>query len=150
MIALAVEVWTINAGILFDNFVIGHSIEDAFDFARETFVVKHQAEKKAAKDAQKASSKAIRQQKLETGNLSEYMAALSVDYIEYLSENPGVIVLTLLAVLIPLIYFLIYGGGGEGEVEKNRDSNNSSQKRGTTASASATTHVNSKSDSNCS
>ena len=40
MAGIAVEVWTTNAGIFFDNFVVTHSLEDAFKFADTTFSLK--------------------------------------------------------------------------------------------------------------
>ena len=42
MAGLAVEIWTTNAGIFFDNFVVSHTLKDAFNFADATFSLKSQ------------------------------------------------------------------------------------------------------------
>jgi calnexin len=50
--AIGFEIWTMQNDILFDNIYIGHSEEDAEKLAKETFHVKHAAEKALA-DADK-------------------------------------------------------------------------------------------------
>lgn len=44
MSGIAVEVWTTTPGIFFDNFIVAHSINDAFRFANETFSIKRNIE----------------------------------------------------------------------------------------------------------
>lgn len=51
--ALAVEVWTTTAGILFDNFAVATDHLAAFDFAQETTAKKARAEREALKKEQK-------------------------------------------------------------------------------------------------
>jgi len=48
MAALAVEVWTTNAGIHYDNFAIAHTLKDAWRFADATYSVKTALETKRA------------------------------------------------------------------------------------------------------
>lgn len=45
--AIGFELWTMQSNILFDNIYIGHSEEDAREFAEETWGVKHSIEKAA-------------------------------------------------------------------------------------------------------
>lgn len=42
--AIGFEIWTMQNGITFDNIYIGHSVEDAEKFAKETWGVKHPVE----------------------------------------------------------------------------------------------------------
>lgn len=44
--AIGFEIWTMQNDILFDNIYIGHSVEEARQFADETFFVKHPHEKR--------------------------------------------------------------------------------------------------------
>lgn len=43
--AIGIEIWTMQKDILFDNFYLGHSVEDAKKFADETWKVKVELEK---------------------------------------------------------------------------------------------------------
>ncbi|RHY29207.1 hypothetical protein DYB32_005340 [Aphanomyces invadans] len=45
--AVAVEVWSMSEGIQVDNLWLGHNLNDAKKFARQTWLPKHEAEKKA-------------------------------------------------------------------------------------------------------
>jgi hypothetical protein len=49
MSALAVEVWTTTAGILFDNFMVATDYKVAFDFAQSTTAKKAKTEREAIK-----------------------------------------------------------------------------------------------------
>jgi hypothetical protein len=53
MSALAVEVWTTTAGILFDNFIVATDYVVAFDFAQSTTARKAKAEREAIKKEEK-------------------------------------------------------------------------------------------------
>ena len=63
------EVWTTNNAFHFDNFVFGHSLEDAFSFAAETFDVKAQEEARHQKARSQEAVQAARQRKLDEGGL---------------------------------------------------------------------------------
>ena len=41
---IAIENWTINEGLFFDNFIITHSLQAAWNFAKYTFEPKFQRE----------------------------------------------------------------------------------------------------------
>merc|ERR1712146_775838 len=55
MSGIAVEVWTTNAGIHFDNFVVADNIDAAFAFADKTFLPKRAAEDESREAEDKAS-----------------------------------------------------------------------------------------------
>jgi Calreticulin family len=48
---VGIELWTMTEDILFDNIYVGHSVEDAQKFAKETFEVKKPLEVSANKKA---------------------------------------------------------------------------------------------------
>jgi calnexin len=50
MTALAVEVWTTNSGVHFDNFIVTDSKEELQKFTTKTYQIKREAEGKAFKD----------------------------------------------------------------------------------------------------
>ena len=53
MSAIAVEVWTVSAGILFDNFAVTADSAVALEFARNTTALKARAEREAIKKEEK-------------------------------------------------------------------------------------------------
>jgi hypothetical protein len=58
---VGIEIWTMQANILFDNFYVGYSLDDAFALADETWKVRHDLEEaeeeKERKAAEEAASK---------------------------------------------------------------------------------------------
>jgi hypothetical protein len=45
--AVTIEIWTMQGGILFDNFIISHDVKSAADYAQKTWQVKYDKEKDA-------------------------------------------------------------------------------------------------------
>jgi calnexin len=84
--ALAIEVWTINAGIVFDNFAIAHSLADAFAFADETFTVKQTAEGVKEKKESKAKKEAGRADKKKNGTTKDKAVIFVTEVIETVFE----------------------------------------------------------------
>ncbi|KZO91876.1 Calreticulin-domain-containing protein [Calocera viscosa TUFC12733] len=64
--AVGIELWTMTEDILFDNIYVGHSVEEAKEFAKETFDVKHGIE-----EAAKAKAKAEETVEPQTGSWRE-------------------------------------------------------------------------------
>jgi pyrimidine deaminase RibD-like protein len=60
MSALAVEVWTTTAGILFDNFAVGTDEAAVFAFGQETTAKKARAERNAIKKAERQAAYEVR------------------------------------------------------------------------------------------
>lgn len=56
MAALAVEVWTTSAGILFDNFAVGTDYMAVFEFGQATTAKKARAEREALKQEEKEAA----------------------------------------------------------------------------------------------
>ena len=105
-----IEVWTTNNAFHFDNFVFGHSIEDAFSFAKETFDVKSEIEKKHSKAKDKEAVDSARQKKLEQGgfiNVIEVYFAVFTDFI--MEQNPVAVAVTLLALFVAAVLLIIKG-----------------------------------------
>lgn len=108
--SLAVEVWTTNAGIHFDNFVIAHSEEAVKEFTGQTFIPKSAAETTKEKESTKATRDFERQKVFENGSLPEKANAVVTMIVEYLSENPMALAATILSLLLPIFYILFFGG----------------------------------------
>jgi calnexin len=104
--ALTVEVWTINGGIHFDNFIVGDK-QSVQAFTEETFEKKKAVEKQQKKQETNEQRNQDLQEKLQSGTLLQKLEAI-YDYIRsVVEENPMVLVGTIIAALIPII-FLFY------------------------------------------
>jgi calnexin len=107
MAAVVVEVWTITAGIFFDNFVIAHSLDAAFAFADATFVKKSEAEGKKEKKEKKDKTKKDRAEKLKKGtakDVAEVTFGEAIDFAtEYVTENQWAVLATALAIVLALV-----------------------------------------------
>jgi hypothetical protein len=110
MVGLAVEVWTTNPAILFDNFLVTRSTKDATDYAAKTYKLKAAAEN-AKEQADEASRKEReRKEMVEKGGWKEYITAMIMVAIDYFNANPIALVFTIAAIVLPFIYILMYGG----------------------------------------
>lgn len=108
--SLAVEIWTTNAGIHFDNFVIAHSEEAVKEFTGKTFIPKHAAESVKEKESTKATRESERQKVFDSGTLPEKANAVVSLIVEFFTENPMALAATILALLLPIFYILFFGG----------------------------------------
>ena len=79
IVALAVEIWTINAGLHFDNFIVARSLVDAWSFADETFVIKQKAESVKEKKEKKEKAKVTRDELKKTGKVQDRITALAFE-----------------------------------------------------------------------
>lgn len=117
--ALAVEVWTMSEGIVFDNFWLGNDLTKAQAFANATFVPKHEreeAEKKTkdSKDTQDSESSLW-------ATAESYMASA----VKYGNANPvialgGIVVVSVLSTLA--VFFLCCASSRAAPIEKEHDS----------------------------
>ena len=85
--ALAIEVQANNGGILFDNFVIATSLDDAFEVAKLTFSIKQPLEDQMEEQQQKTKLKESREAKLATGSLRDYVEVKMSEFFELFGEN---------------------------------------------------------------
>mmetsp|Transcript_20906 Transcript_20906/g.30105 ORF Transcript_20906/g.30105 Transcript_20906/m.30105 type:complete len:528 (+) Transcript_20906:89-1672(+) len=107
MAGIAVEVWTTNSGIHFDNFAIASSLEDAFAYADETFVVKETAEKAADVRAKEEARKRSREEKLAEGGFTNIVSVYAAEAIEFLAQQPPAAIAGTVVVLLATLYFLL-------------------------------------------
>lgn len=87
MTALAIEVWTTNAGLHFDNFAIADSIEKAFELADATHTKKITIENENESKQNKDKMKKARDEKLAKGNLRDTLEAYLGMFIEWVQDN---------------------------------------------------------------
>ena len=114
--ALAIEVWTTNKGILYDNFYIGYSLDDAIAFAKTTFEPKVLAEEAAAKAAKKEAAKQAKAQQppLTPESLLARVKEFSEEFVEGLSafatEQPYSLAAAAVVLLLSIVYLLLPSG----------------------------------------
>ena len=103
---MAVEVWTTNAGIFFDNFAISHSLKDAFAFADVTYGVKEAIETKKAdrekREAERLARKKESLNKNEKGGKEGWLSDLLVMIAEWVVDNSLAVIGTLVGLLLGL------------------------------------------------
>mmetsp|Transcript_6702 Transcript_6702/g.20761 ORF Transcript_6702/g.20761 Transcript_6702/m.20761 type:complete len:490 (+) Transcript_6702:58-1527(+) len=100
--AVAVEIWTTNAGITYDSFYVGGSLDDA-KAAAESYYEKKAAEQAAAevKKAEKAARKAAKQTGLR--GVLKKVEGYAIQALEQGKAQPLAAAGTLLAVLVTLL-----------------------------------------------
>eukprot|EP01040_Poterioochromonas_malhamensis_P011784 gene11784-12857_t len=108
--ALTVEVWTVNSGIHFDNFVIADSRAALEEFTAQTWKPKHTAEKKVFKKEGSEERQKERERIYREGSTAEKANAFIAQIIEYLVENPIALVGSALAIILPFVYLIVFGG----------------------------------------
>lgn len=119
IMGIGIEIWTMQAGIMYDDFYVGHSVADAEAFAKETFEKKveiEKAEEEKKKDAAKEEEKKVEESDSEdTSNWIETMkvqffkfAALAAeDPVAATKKYPAVGVSLLLLVISPILLFTL-------------------------------------------
>lgn len=108
--ALAVEVWTTNSGVHFDNFIVSDSKDALHKFTAETYRLKYEAEEKLAKDEAKEQRKKERETAYATGSTADKLRAMITTLVEYFTENPFAAILTVLGIVVPFFYIIFFGG----------------------------------------
>lgn len=103
------QVWTTTAGILFDNFLVTRSALAAFEYAKDTTAVKARAEKDFLKAEEKAREHAERLENIANGSFIQQVQGYAEIVAEYLKEHPMIIMDAAIAVVIGMIYFLLFG-----------------------------------------
>lgn len=110
IIGLAVEVWTTNAGIHFDNFVVSNSEKSVESFTGSTYRFKAEAEAKKHKDEKRIKREQEFKDKLENGTFSEKVRVVTIFVADYLAQNPMALVASVLAIVLPFLYLILFGG----------------------------------------
>ena len=130
MSGVAVEVWTTNSGIFFDNFVVATSLDDAWAFAAETFDKKAEAEARktnkvnkekkekdrAKKEANKAAKRTRGKKTNKRSSKIEVSKLLSIDSLKSLlrdfswqefKENVAINPYPLITVVLGLLLIIV-------------------------------------------
>lgn len=103
---IAVEVWTTDAGIHFDNFVVTDSLEDAFKFVKYTFDPKHMAETKLKDSLTKIKIEKRREEMLKSGGYKELFEVRLSQFLDWCTENPEKLGLSCLALFITSLIYI--------------------------------------------
>jgi calnexin len=110
---VAVEIWTMQSGIHFDNIYIGNDIGAAATWAMESFGLEQEEEAAAAKASARKAAKDARDKKWnEGGVLAKASVAVSAG-LEVAGDNLIATVLTMLAVFGGLMYWMCCSGEEE-------------------------------------
>jgi len=128
MSAIAVEVWTVSAGILFDNFAVTADSAVALEFARNTTALKARAEREAIKKEEKEAELQELQYAMESGTFAEKVQAYCEMIAMYLREHPMIIVDAGIVVVVVMLYFLLFGWSKE-DLKNNRSGSKSVKKK---------------------
>lgn len=110
MAGIAVEVWTTDRGILFDNFLIARSLEDAFKSAETTFDPKRKAELLKDKADSEAIEAADRAQFIAQGGFRARMQVYAVEILDFIEDNLELTYGCIAAVVIMFLSIVIFGG----------------------------------------
>lgn len=108
MAGIAVEVWTTNAGIVFDNFVIGDSLGEAFAFADSTYKLKQEIEDKNEKTETREKKKREREDKKKNGEWLSVIEAAAGEYVDMIVENPYALGISVVAVIVAGILLAMF------------------------------------------
>jgi len=100
MIAVGIDIWTMQANIEFDNIYIGHSVEDAEDYAANTFAKK-----------QKYEEEHMPKTEIPEGKVDDILAQIT----EFIAENYIAVTVVSLVGVFTLVYFACLRGTGESE-----------------------------------
>lgn len=120
--------WTISAGILYDNFYIGHSLSDALDYGRESTFPKSRVEREMGRAAQREEEHLERLELLESGTLKERLLIRAEMVVEYFKHNPTVPLYAAIALVLTMLYFLIFDWKVEKPGEKKKSATRTAQK----------------------
>lgn len=104
MTALAIEVWTTNAGLHFDNMLISDSLDKAFAFADATHTKKINIETEKENKDKKEKMKKARDDKLSKGTMRDTVEAYLGYFMEWVQDNIIAFVVSLVVSVGTLAY----------------------------------------------
>merc|ERR1711865_989938 len=103
---VAVEIWTMQGGIHFDNIYIGNDIGAAAQWAMESFGNEQEEEAAAAKASARKAAKDARDKKWEEGGVLAKASVLVSSGLEFAGDNLIATVVTLFLVFGSLMYYM--------------------------------------------
>ena len=102
---VGIEIWTMTSKITFDNIYIGSDLDDAFEFARNTWKVKHDVEKKLEEEHRQNSDR----------------PPFYEPILKYMKENVVLVsVVSLSVTIIALLLCSFAFGGSQKETKKEK------------------------------
>ena len=110
---VAVEIWTMQGSIHFDNIYIGNDIDAAAQWAMESFGKEQAEEEASAKAAARKAAKEARDKKWEEGGVLAKASVLVSSGLEIAGDNLIATVLTMLVVFGSLCYWMCCSGDGD-------------------------------------
>lgn len=129
MAGIAVEVWTTNAGIHFDNFVVADNLDAAFTYAEKTFVPKRAAEDEAREAAEKASRESAIEVLKESGDVLKFLQALVAQVHNFCLDNYTAVLATVGVLLASLIAYVLMAAPAAPANEKENTAGSSTPPR---------------------
>jgi len=117
MAGVAVEVWTMTAGLQFDNFYFGNDADAAAAFGKETWAKKSAAEKALEDEAMKSMANKDRESKRAAGGIQNMIEVTLLDGLDWAMDNMVLASTTSIAFIIALIWMCTGGGDDEDAVE---------------------------------
>lgn len=116
MAGVAIEIWTMSAGLAFDNVLVTSDEDAAADFGDATWAIKHAAQKEQAAAAKKRAEAAERLRKYEEGGFMNVFNYWLVEGIEAGVANPIPAGIALLAFVGGLFWCCLKMAGGDDDV----------------------------------
>lgn len=104
---IAVEVWTTNGGIHFDNFVVASDLTEAFDFAKETFRLKEQAEKAQDLREVEEQRKAAREDLLAQGGFVNVAQVYLAEFLDMAGSQSPIALASALIMILATVFFCL-------------------------------------------
>lgn len=101
---VGVEVWTMNGGMLFDNFLVARNEDSASSFAQGTWRPKFDAQVAAAAKADDEEARARRETAAAEGGVLEKIAYYSAEAVDMARENPTAAIATLVVTIVSLSF----------------------------------------------
>jgi len=102
--AVAVEIWTTNAGIKMDNFIVDKDEAAVKAYGKNTWGVKKAAQDAESKSEAKQKAKEEREEKRAAGGISNMIEVYLGDAMDLAAENPIPAVITAIVLLASLIF----------------------------------------------
>lgn len=85
---MVVEVWTTNAGFHYDNIIIAHNLNDAWNFADASFIVKRDAEMKKQDEDDAAELAKAERERILNGGIKGFVEVYVQKFISYCESSP--------------------------------------------------------------
>jgi len=110
IIGLAIEVWTTVGGIHIDNIIITNNLNDAFDYAKNTFQLKHDNENLKEIEEKRLKKQKTKEEKLKTGNWKIILELYLNEFAEYIVDSPvnmAIVIILVIGIVVLTVYLFI-------------------------------------------